>query len=149
AGAISVGSIDDASEADIVSSDVFSHGGIAVLAKDNAHLDPNLGAIAGGVAGAGGSVYVGSITNTTREQLLGAHLNATGLTTVDADTTELVDPFVGTLAGGLVGLAGAVTVTTVETVAEANVKSQGGRTTQINQSGAFQPGTSAQGVRIE
>ena len=149
AGSVSVGSISDTNDAYIRASDVYSHGDIAVLAKDNATLDPDTGAISGGFVGIGGSVYVGSITNTTRAQLVGAHLNAWGLTSVKADTTEHVTPFVGTASGGVVGLAGGVTVTTIETVAEANVKSAGTRTTQINQDASYQSGHPGQGVGIE
>src|SRR5262249_14197610 len=115
-GAVGVGSIDSTSTAFVRASDVSSLGGIAVFAEDNARLDSNTGALAGGFVGVGGAVTVGSITNTVRAAALGAHLNATGETSIVADSEELIDGFVGTASVGAGALAGAVSINTIETV---------------------------------
>ena len=94
-GAVAVGDDSSTTDAYIRGSDVFSHAGIAVRAENTVRLRPNTGSVAGGFVGAAGSVYVGSVTNATKAQLLGAHLNAIGATSVIA-IKETVSPFVGT-----------------------------------------------------
>src|SRR5439155_14748720 len=76
-----------------------------------------------------------------------------GALAVTANSDEALAALVGTAAGGAVGVAGTVVVSTVETTTEAFVGS-GARATLINQDprfqsgGAFAPGA-GQTVRIE
>lgn len=152
-GAVSITAIDGDNDAFISASDVFSRGELVVLADDDARIDAGIGVVATAFVGAAGSVSVNLITNTTRAQVIGGQINAVGALRVEADSDESITTTVGTGAVGTGGLAGGVTVNTIETTTEANVVA-GGRASHLNQDarfqagGAFGPG-SGQSVTIE
>jgi trimeric autotransporter adhesin len=154
AGSISTIQINNDNAAYIRQSDVNSLGNLSVLADDIASITTFAGAISGSLsASAGGSVAVNSITSSTRASVVGADLNARGATQVIADSDETITTIVATGAvGATAGLAGAVSVNSIETTTEAEVVS-GSRPSRINQDADYRPGglhspSTAQTMRV-
>ncbi|MCA9185641.1 MAG: VCBS repeat-containing protein, partial [Planctomycetales bacterium] len=140
AGSISVTNIDSDNNAYLRHANISSLGDILVNADNIAKVDTTVGAVAGSISvSAGGSVTVNTISNTTRARIIGGNLNATGAIDVLADTDETIDTTAVTGAVGLgAGLAGAVSVNTIETTTEALIEP--GSPTRLNQDAAFRPG---------
>ncbi|KUG05437.1 hypothetical protein ASZ90_017119 [hydrocarbon metagenome] len=141
AGSVSVVDIDCSNDAYIKSSDVFSNGNLYVLAYDTADINTITGAVSlSGFAGAGGAAAVNSITNQTKAQVIGSDLNATGAIEIKAKTSDTITTLVGTAGvGATAGLAGAVSVNSIDTITEAVVRS-GSVRSNINQNANFKPG---------
>src|SRR5262249_26386384 len=139
AATVSVIDLDATTSAFVRDSDAFSRGGLRVLADDIAAIDTKVGSGAGGAVGVGGSVGVNSLDNVVRAQVLGGHLNALGGLVVEADSDETLTTFVGTAAGGAVGVSGNVLVSSIETTTEA-IAGSGARPTLINLDPRFQSG---------
>jgi RTX calcium-binding nonapeptide repeat (4 copies) len=139
AGTVSVADVSATNEAFVDNSEVNSKGYLRVLADDTAQINPSIGTFTGGALGIGAAVSVNTIKTTVRAQALGATLNATGAMTIQADSDEKISPLVGTGSIGLVALAGAVTVDTIETTTEALTKADV-VPTLINQNQKFQKG---------
>ena len=141
-GSVSVVQVKNTTEASVQNSDVFSLGGILIYADDNVAIDTVLGALAAsGAASLGASVAVNNIEDSTQASALGARLNASGATAVQTDSHQSIDTILAT--GGLsgtVGIAGSVSVNTIESSTEAILASSLLRPTSINQDAAFQPG---------
>src|SRR5262245_59777687 len=139
AGTVSVADIKATSEAFVDNSEVNSKGSLKVLGDDTAQISPTVGTFTGGALGIGAAVSVNTIKTTVRAKALGATLNATGAMTIQADSDEKISPLVGTGSLGIVALAGAVTVDTIETTTEAFTMTDG-VPTLINQDPKFQKG---------
>ncbi|MCM2265025.1 MAG: leukotoxin LktA family filamentous adhesin, partial [Desulfuromonadales bacterium] len=147
AGAVAVAETASTNEAYIREANVNSNGNLDVLANDRADIDINAGLIsAGATLGAGGSVAVSNIANTTKAYMTGAVTNAKGTTKVDAQSVEDAVIRVGTAGGGgMAGLAGAVAVNSIGATTQAHVNS-GTRVSSLNQDAAY--ATLAQDVTV-
>ncbi len=154
-GSASVVDIDCTNDAYIKASDIFSNGDLSVRAFDTADINTTTGTVSlSGFAGAGGAVAVNSITNQTKAQVIGSDLNATGAIEVKAKTDDTITTLVGTAGVGVCGgLAGAVSVNSIDATTEAVVGSGSVRST-INQNADYKPGglfapTATQTVTIQ
>ncbi len=121
AGSVSVVNLASNNAAFVKESDIFCLGSITVDAEDNASVETLVGSVSLSLlVGAGASIAVNSIENTTRAELIGAHTNATGATEVVALSNESIITRGATIGAGLgIGLAGAVSVNSVECTTEA------------------------------
>lgn len=142
AGAVSVVVTDNTNLAYIENSDLYSLGHIKVLASHNIEMAVYGGTLSGSTfVGAGGTVIVSSFTNSSKAEIRGSNLSATGALELLARSRDEISIKVGTAGvGGVSGVAGAVSVTLVETTTEASVLKHGERASLLNQDRRFKPG---------
>ena len=122
AGSVAVTTINTGTVAFVRDSSIFSQGEAAVLAYDNAEIDPSVGALAGSAVGVAGSVSVNTIENTVLAQVFGGDMTAAGSINVMATSIDAINPYTGTISAAAIALAGAVSVDTIQTTTEADVE---------------------------
>src|SRR5208283_1665042 len=111
AGGASAADVTTATEAYITDgSTVDSDGNLTVLANSGVTVTPSDGVLGAGAVGGGGGIAVGLIGQTTLAQIDASTTNASGLTDVEADSTETVNSTAVAAGGGIVGIAGAIAV---------------------------------------
>jgi filamentous hemagglutinin family protein len=140
-GSVSVVDINNTNQALVLGSDIFASEDVLVFSQDNAAIDTLVVVVSGSMSGAaGGSLAINTIGNNTSAKLIGARVNTPGQTAIMADSKEYITTLVGTGSVGLgIGLAGAVSVNTIESTTEAVIVS-GQRGSEINQHQDYQPG---------
>lgn len=122
-GSVSVMDIASTSDAFLNEVNVVSDDTLSVRATDHARAHAMTGSLAGAPAGgAGGSLAVGYVANTTRAHVMGSETTAGGETLVEANSTESIQDLVGSAgAGGASGVAGTVAVSFIGSVTEATI----------------------------
>ena len=139
AGSVAVTTISTGTVAFVRDSSIFSQGEAAVLAYDNAEIDPSVGALAGSAVGVAGSVSVNTIENNVLAQVFGGDMTAAGSINVMATSIEAINPYTGTISAAAIALAGAVSVDTIQTTTEADVEN-GTSPAILDQDGGAQSG---------
>jgi hypothetical protein len=125
-------------------STVNSAGSLTVLADDGVGLTLGDGYLGGSSSvGGGGAVGVGLLGNTTTADITNATTNATGITTVQANSTESITLVaVSGGLGGLVGIGGSIGVIFLHGTTAASINAS-----SVNQDRTFATGT-AQTVEV-
>ena len=143
AGAVSVVVTDNSNLAYIENSQVYSLDYIKVVSSHNIHVEVYGGTVSGStLLGAGGTVIVSSFTNTSKAEIRGSDLNASGAIELIARSRDNISVKVGTAGLGLTGagLAGGVSVILVETTTEASLIKDANKVSKLNQDSRFKPG---------
>jgi len=156
AGALSTVELECTSHALISEADVATLGDLTVRATDIADVDTKAGAISVNLlAGVGGAVDFVTIGNTTGAELIGAHTNALGVTSVDAHSQAYLVGHSGTGGGGgIASVVGASSIHDIGNTTQARIAS-GSRHSKVNQDPSFSRGaqdievTAADYARIE
>ncbi len=114
--------------------DIDSSGNLTVEADEETDLLITTVAGSGGIAAVSGGVSVAVIDNTTKAYVEdgSTELDAGGILTVEADSTEKIIAVTGSAAGGGVGVAGSVAVNVVSSETVAGI----GDGAQVNQNNA-------------
>ncbi|MGA2700304.1 MAG: hypothetical protein ABSH35_04325 [Isosphaeraceae bacterium] len=122
AGGASAADVTTATEAYITDgSTVDSDGNLTVLANSGVTVTPSDGVLGAGAVGGGGGIAVGLIGQTTLAQIDASTTNASGLTDVEADSTETVNSTAVAAGGGIVGIAGAIAVVSLSSATSASI----------------------------
>ncbi|MBW8381747.1 MAG: hypothetical protein K0M69_04360, partial [Youngiibacter sp.] len=145
-GSVSVALVDCDNRAYINDSDVAVIDKLSILANDIAKVSSTSYILAASTfAGAGGTVSVNTIRSSTLAETKGGNLKAYGAMEIKAVSSDKIETVLGTMAvGGAAGLAGAVSVNTIESTTEANVV-KGSAAAWINKG---YPGSSQQTVKV-
>jgi len=145
-GSVSVALVDCDNRAYVADSDVTALDKLSILANDVANVSSTSYLLAASTfAGAGGTVSVNTLKSSTIAESKGGNLKAYGAMEIRAAASDKVVTVLGTMGvGGAAGLAGAVSVNTIETTTEANVM-KGATKALINKD---HTGTSLQTVKV-